>query len=92
MGLALGLGLGIGIPAVLIVVYLAWAYMTRPPGKMFNFMPWKGTGAALAAGGVAAAMIPSATVDMGAPASGNEPGLYAVVSGNRWFWSAASAK
>ena len=93
LALPLGLGLGIGIPALLLVGYFVWAYMARPQGKMFNFMPWKGTGAALA-GGAAAAMIPSAIVDMGAPASSGagEPGLYAVVSGNRWFWSAASAK
>jgi hypothetical protein len=93
LALPLGLGLGIGIPALLLVGYLVWAYMKRAPGKMYNWTPWQGTGAALA-GGVASAMIPSATIDMGASgtSSNKEPGLYAVVSGNRWFWSAASAK
>ena len=78
---------------MLLVGYLVWAYMMRPPGKMFNFMPWKGMGAAMAGGLLGAAtVLPSATVDMGVPQQGGEPGLYAMVSGNRWFWSAASAK
>ena len=37
-----------------------------------------------------AAILP-ATVDMGVPQKGGEPGLYAVVSGNRWFWSVGGA-
>ena len=93
LALGLGLGLGIGIPALLLIGYLAWAYMTAPPGKLYNWTPWKSMGiGAAAAGGVATAMIPSATVDMGVPQKGGEPGVYAVVSGNRWFWSAAAAK
>jgi hypothetical protein len=94
LALPLGLGLGIGIPALLLVGYLVWAYMARAPGTMYNWTPWAAmsTGAA-AAGGIATAMIPSATIDVGVPASGGkEPGLYAVVSGNRWFWSVGGAK
>jgi len=37
-------------------------------------------------------VISPATVNMGVPQQGGEPGLYAVVEGNRWFWSVGAAK
>lgn len=86
-GLAIGLGLGLGLPALLGVSYLGWAYMARPSGATFNFMPWKGTGNSLSRSGEFGGLVLPATVNMGVPSKSGEPGLYAMVAGNRWFWS-----
>ena len=89
LALGLGLGLGLGIPFLILVTYLL--YVCFGPRKANGSYKWNpmatNTSLGATAGVFGTAAILPATVDMGVPQKGGEPGLYAVVSGNRWFWS-----
>ena len=91
LAMGLGLGLGIGIPVVLLFMYMAYVYFGPKKaggGYQWNPLSMKGTQSSLGSSAVfGTASILPATVDMGVQQKGGEPGLYAVVSGNRWFWS-----
>jgi len=101
-GALVGVIIGAVVGAILIVYVIYGLYVGMKMGATFSadpLMVFSESGApfgsrAPGAEGQAfsSTIIAPAAVDMGIPQKGGEPGLYAVVSGNRWFWSVGQAQ
>lgn len=100
-GVLVGIIVGSVVGAILLVYLIYGLYVGMKMGGTFSADPLMVFGDGALIGSRApgaegkpftATIVAPATVDMGVPQKSGAPGLYAVVSGDRWFWSAGNAK